>query len=146
MLGTATDKMNQLGHTTTISCPMLTLAPIWLPHWPAWMWTISLMVAGFSRPNPSKAAAWTGCGPSDARVFYSQAAGSAHHACKLSFFAWCSLALGGVVVEAFDVQRGTASHGLMWWGCSTLSNNTSLLIYTGLIHVSCSGNVSDSFH
>ena len=20
-----------------------TLAPIWLPHWPAWMWTISLM-------------------------------------------------------------------------------------------------------
>ena len=23
----------------------LTLAPIWLPHWPAWMWTISLMVA-----------------------------------------------------------------------------------------------------
>ena len=23
----------------------LTLAPIWLPHWPAWMWTISLMVS-----------------------------------------------------------------------------------------------------
>ena len=22
----------------------LTLAPIWLPHWPAWRWTISLMV------------------------------------------------------------------------------------------------------
>ena len=22
---------------------MPTLAPIWLPHWPAWMWTISLM-------------------------------------------------------------------------------------------------------
>ena len=22
----------------------LTLAPIWFPHWPAWMWTISLMV------------------------------------------------------------------------------------------------------
>ena len=22
------------------------LAPIWLPHWPAWMWTISLMFAG----------------------------------------------------------------------------------------------------
>ena len=21
-----------------------TLAPIWLPHWPAWMWTISLML------------------------------------------------------------------------------------------------------
>ena len=20
------------------------LAPIWLPHWPAWMWTISLIV------------------------------------------------------------------------------------------------------
>lgn len=24
----------------------LTLAPIWLPHWPAWMCTISLMSAG----------------------------------------------------------------------------------------------------
>ena len=24
----------------------LTLAPIWLPHWPAWMWTISLIVVG----------------------------------------------------------------------------------------------------
>lgn len=23
-----------------------TLAPIWLPHWPAWMWTISLMLRG----------------------------------------------------------------------------------------------------
>lgn len=26
----------------------LTLAPIWLPHWPAWMWTISLMAAAES--------------------------------------------------------------------------------------------------
>lgn len=24
----------------------LTFAPIWLPHWPAWMWTISLMLLG----------------------------------------------------------------------------------------------------
>ena len=24
----------------------LTLAPIWLPHWPACKWTISLMFAG----------------------------------------------------------------------------------------------------
>lgn len=23
---------------------VLTLAPIWLPHWPAWMWTISLIL------------------------------------------------------------------------------------------------------
>lgn len=27
--------------------PLFTLAPIWLPHWPAWMWTISLMVAAW---------------------------------------------------------------------------------------------------
>ena len=26
----------------------LTLAPIWLPHWPAWMWTISRMSKFFS--------------------------------------------------------------------------------------------------
>ena len=27
----------------------LTFAPIWLPHWPAWMWTISLMVEWLPR-------------------------------------------------------------------------------------------------
>ena len=32
---------NILAATTEAGMP--TLAPIWLPHWPAWMWTISLM-------------------------------------------------------------------------------------------------------
>lgn len=39
----------------------LTLAPIWLPHWPAWMWTISLMAAvesgGGARAHPDGAEA-----------------------------------------------------------------------------------------
>jgi len=30
-------------HTTNY-INMITLAPIWLPHWPAWMWTISRML------------------------------------------------------------------------------------------------------
>ena len=29
--------------THTAGCPGITLAPIWLPHWPAWRWTISRM-------------------------------------------------------------------------------------------------------
>ena len=28
-----------------------TFAPIWLPHWPAWMWTISLMVLQVRPPS-----------------------------------------------------------------------------------------------
>ena len=30
---------------------LFTLAPIWLPHWPAWIWTISLILNASSR-NP----------------------------------------------------------------------------------------------
>lgn len=34
-----------LAHVGTPIAGQLTLAPIWLPHWPAWMCTISLMLA-----------------------------------------------------------------------------------------------------
>jgi hypothetical protein len=36
-----------------------TLAPIWLPHWPAWMWTISLILKLISaNSSGKKVAAW----------------------------------------------------------------------------------------
>lgn len=42
----------------------LTLAPIWLPHWPAWMCTISLMLT--SRGYRRKGRRTAGCGGSTA--------------------------------------------------------------------------------
>lgn len=46
----------------------LTLAPIWLPHWPAWMCTISLMSAGGGRLREADGPG--GCGAPAARRSY----------------------------------------------------------------------------
>lgn len=39
-----TEESNTDEHSKEIVKIWLTLAPIWLPHWPAWIWTISRMI------------------------------------------------------------------------------------------------------
>ena len=41
--------LNQVFFNIAKSKFNLTLAPIWLPHWPAWRWTISLIFVGFKK-------------------------------------------------------------------------------------------------
>ena len=61
----------------------LTLAPIWLPHWPAWMCTISLMLGacgGRLRDAGGRAGAGAGCGGSVAPAARSYRLGPARRA------------------------------------------------------------------
>lgn len=59
----------------------LTLAPIWLPHWPAWMCTISLMLGACGgQLLDARGPAGSGCGGSVAPAARSYRLGHARHA------------------------------------------------------------------
>lgn len=60
---------------------VLTLAPIWLPHWPAWMCTISLMLGACGgRLRDTRGRAGAGCGGSAAPAARSYRLGPARSA------------------------------------------------------------------